>query len=199
MRIYPWLFIVCLWPVGAAGHRQVLPPSVIAQLPAGFSVLTFAAADFDSNRRADFVVVARRNEEQSVIAHGESAPRRPLFVYLQNASGRFDLIGRNDSVVKAADEGGQCDPFEPEQGLAVKGRFFTVQNAVACGEHWTDYITFKYSPETRRFVFHRRIFESWIMNPSTDPDAEALVPGARKVVDASDAAPVSLDDYAAAL
>ncbi|CAG9202720.1 hypothetical protein BVI434_180056 [Burkholderia vietnamiensis] len=39
-------------------------------------------------------------------------------------------------MVLRANDGGQCDPFEDGyDGLAVKGRYFTVQNGVACGAH----------------------------------------------------------------
>ncbi|MET5020136.1 hypothetical protein AAHH78_34300, partial [Burkholderia pseudomallei] len=66
-------------------------------------------------------------------AESASAPSpRPLVIVEQQADGTFRRAARNDEVVLRANEGGQCDPFDPldadENGLAVKGRFFTVQN-----------------------------------------------------------------------
>lgn len=74
-----------------------------------------------------------------------------------------------------ADEGGQCDPFlDGHAPIATKGRYFTVQNGVACGQHWTDYITFRLD-DRAGFVFDNERTESWTFNPSNDPNAEALV------------------------
>jgi hypothetical protein len=72
-----------------------------------------------------------------------------------------------------ADEGGQCDPFTDsgDSGLAIKDRYFTVQNGVACGAHWTDYITFHYDAKQHDWLFHNEIARSWSFNPSRSGDA----------------------------
>lgn len=60
-----------------------------------------------------------------------------------------------------ADAGGQCGPFEDGyDGLAVKGRYFTVQNGVAFGAHWTDFITFRYDHERRAWLLDSEIATS---------------------------------------
>ena len=103
-----------------------------------------------------------------------TAPARPLLIFEWRDKG-FVLVGRNDAVVLKADEGGQCDPFLDGGGtIAVKGRFFTVENGVACGQHWTDFVTFRLDDRVG-FVFDNERSESWSMNASNDPDAEALV------------------------
>jgi hypothetical protein len=91
---------------------------------------------------------------------------------------QFRLFARNDNVVLRADEGGQCDPFDPGDVGAItsKTRWFTVENGVACGQHWTDYVTFRFDARVGGFVFDNEREESWKMNPSNDPDAEALIP-----------------------
>jgi hypothetical protein len=54
-----------------------------------------------------------------------------------------------------------CDPlFDEGDGLTVKDVYFTVENQVACGAHWSDFITFKYSPSVKAMVFYNRISES---------------------------------------
>lgn len=80
-------------------------------------------------------------------------------------------------------------------GITVKGSYFTVENEVACGAHWTNYITFKYSEPLKNVVFHKRIYENWVMNTSQKPNAEALVLGNRKVTTSEPNAPVLLKDY----
>ena len=152
--------------------------------------------DVNGDGKVDYVVVVRSKKEAELLAHGSPTPNRPLLVFIQEKAGRFLLESRNNEVVFAADAGGQCDPFmDGEDGLAVKGSFFTVQNAVACGEHWTDFITFRYSTELRQFVFHMRIFESMMFNSSSEPEAEAITPGRRLVTKAKKSNPILLSAY----
>jgi hypothetical protein len=179
-----------------AYSQHKVPHTILARLPKGFAVFTALSGDFNADKRLDYVVVLRELNERGYAKRGKPAPRRPLLVFMQATDGKFELVARNERIVFAADEGGQCDPFdEAGPGLAVKGRFFTVQNGVACGQHWTDYYTFKYSAEDRNFLFHSEVFESWIPNPSNDPDAEAMIRGASRVVKGSPDKPVLLGDY----
>lgn len=177
-------------------QESPLPREITRQLPAGYEVMTSTSSDFDGDGRVDVVVVVRRKNEAAFRTKGVSAPARPLLVFLQRQRGTFTLQARNDVVVFAADQGGQCDPFmDADEGLVAKGAFFTVQHAVACGAHWTDFITFRYSPTQRQFVFHTRIYESLVFNPSNDASAEALIPGKRSVTRANARRPVLLSAY----
>jgi hypothetical protein len=106
------------------------------------------------------------------------------------------LIARNDKVVLRRNEGGQCDPVEDVGALTIKGRFFTLEQGVACGQHWTDYTTFRFDPRTRSFLWRNRIYESWRMNDDARPDAEALVNDRRLVSRANIRRPVTLGNYA---
>ncbi|TDM09224.1 MAG: hypothetical protein C4K60_07930 [Ideonella sp. MAG2] len=94
-------------------------------------------------------------------------------------------------------EGHQCDPLLDSGGLAVRGRYFTIENSLACGQHWTDYITFRYEPTLNRFVFHKRIVETWRLNSSASSNAPALVLSHRRVTDAAQDKPVFLEAYRA--
>ncbi|MGZ5201903.1 MAG: hypothetical protein ACXWC4_19260 [Telluria sp.] len=104
-------------------------------------------------------------------------------------------MGENEEVAFAADQAFQCDPLLDTGGIATKGAHFTVENDVACGEHWSDFITFKYDKKRRLFFFHKRIVEVWEFNTSTKPDAQALVLRHRKVTAANRSKPVSLNSY----
>lgn len=103
----------------------------------------------------------------------QQASTRPLLIFTQNIDGTFRLAARNDTVVMQADEGGQCDPFtdSEDSGLAIKDHYFTVQNSVACGDHWTDYITFHYDVKQHDWLFHNEIAQSWHLNPDSSGDA----------------------------
>jgi hypothetical protein len=115
-------------------------------------------------------------------------------VFLGQADGGYRLQGRNDEVVFRADQGGQCDPItDNDAPFATKGRYFTVQNGVSCGSHWTDYITFRYDAKQRDFVFSSRISESWRLNDK--PKGEALVSEGRQVERANPKDPITFSNY----
>jgi hypothetical protein len=98
------------------------------------------------------------------------------------------LSARNDTVVLRVNEGGQCDPFEDGyDGLAVKGRYFTVRNGVACGAHWTDFITFRYDAGHRAWLFDSEIF--------TSSDPLNGTPEKTDVTHANRAKPVAFDAW----
>jgi hypothetical protein len=156
-----------------------LPPEITHQLPSGYDVLATANATFAGASRAYYMVALSRHEEGSGAPGPGPAPARPLLLFEQQANGSFLQTGRNDTVIMRADEGGQCDPFETDDGsggIAVKGRYFTVENGVACGQHWTDYITFRFDEALGGYIFDNERLQSWSLNNSTDPDADALVP-----------------------
>lgn len=147
-----------------------LPPGIVRQLPAGHVVLASARLVAGRPLR-EFRVVAlgRRGEQQRF-----GAPPRPLLLF-ERRGGRFVAVGRNDAVVFKADEGGQCDPFLDGGGtITVRGRFFTVENGVSCGQHWTDFITFRLD-DARGFVFDNERTELWTLNDSDAPGANALI------------------------
>ena len=154
-------------------------------------------ADFNSDKLTDYVIVLHKEDEEEISQKTGKAPRRPLLVFMQKPDRTFELLARNDNIVFAVDGGGQCDPFmdSGEEGIAVKGSYFTVQNEVACGAHWTDYITFKYSEQLKDLVFHKRIYENWTMNTSQKPNAEALVLSNSKITTSKKNAPVLLKNF----
>lgn len=97
-------------------------------------------------------------------------------------------------VVSRINEGGQCDPFE-DGGLAIAKGFFTVEHEVACGKHWTSYITFRYVPKLKDWIFHKRTSENFVFNSSKDPEADALVSEGVRVVKANPMSPLLFEQY----
>ncbi|GLQ51759.1 hypothetical protein ACFFJT_16065 [Dyella flava] len=161
-----------------------LPSGIVSKIPKGYEVMTYAAGQLHDEGHTDYLVVIHHTNDTS-----DNPSPRPLLIYVQNPDNSFTLAARNDHVVMRADEGGQCDPFDDgEDGLVIKNRYFTVQNSVACGDHWTDYITFHYDARQHTWLFHKEIVESWVQND--DPNGDALKPGSRKVIDADVLHPV---------
>jgi hypothetical protein len=145
--------VVALGGTSIANAGIELPKSIQAQIPAGYEVMQSAAGPELGNKRTSFLVVVHHTVDTM-----QNASPRPLLIFESQDNGAFKLVARNDAVVLKADDGGQCDPFdEDDEGLAIKGAYFTVQNAVACGSHWSDFITFRYDARTGRWLFQSEI------------------------------------------
>ena len=161
-----------------------LPRGIVRQIPSGYVVLGSARSVVDRTHELYIVAIASRTETARN-RQLENAPTRPLLIFERRPNGRFTLAGRNDHVVLRADDGGiaanGCDPFE-ERRIVIKGRYFTVENGVACGAHWTNYVTFRFDPASKGYIFDNWRFQSWSMNRSNDPNAEALVPDPPRVI-----------------
>ena len=169
----PKLRLLLLLGMVAPRPAQALPRDIVSMLPAHYHVLS--SADIRPASRTHFYIVAIARDGEAGFRDDANAPPRPLLIF-KAVGEKSRLAGRNDVVVLRADEGGQCDPFtDAEQPIATKGRYFTVENGVACGSHWTDYITFRFDDASDGFVFDNERRESWSLNPSSDPNADALV------------------------
>ena len=166
---------------GAAGaSAQDASPQIRGQVPVGYRVLSTATGSFgDLKRRFYIVAIGTRPVDIGPVDYKDARPR-PLLIFGQRPDGRLVLIARNNHVVLRADQGGQCDPFG-DGNIAVKGRYFTVENSVACGNHWTDFITFRFDPRLNNFVFDNERYQSWRFNPSPRDDVEALLPDPQHV------------------
>ena len=166
------LAILC-FAAGAASAAD-LPNEIVKQLPRGYAVLASIQAPVEGGHL--FYVVALGSNRASA---------RPLLVFERRPDGGYGLAGRNDDVVLRADDAGLagngCDPFE-DGHIVAKGPYLTVENGVACGAHWTDYVTFRFDPQLRGYAFDNWRFQSWKLNPSNAPDADALIPDINRVV-----------------
>jgi len=192
------LLFTLLFGAFAAAQAASLPKNIISQIPAGYTVLSYKGGELNDDKLEDFLVAIHKADEKVIAEKAGKAPRRPLLLFVQNADGTYTLAKRNDHVIFAADEGGQCDPFEDgEDGLVIKNHYFTVQNSVACGSHWTDFITFRYEPRMHDWIFHKRVSENWVMNNSNDPNADALVLENRRVENGKGKPPVPFEKYSA--
>jgi hypothetical protein len=152
----------------ALGPDDKLPKTLTSRIPLGYHVASYRSSDFNGDGSKDFVLIAvsHLEKEESSLSSDEP-PKRLVMVYFAKRSGNdvgFELVAQNESVALPANGGGAsapCDPlFDEGDGLAVKDVYFTVENQVACGAHWTDFITFKYSPNVNAMVFYSRISET---------------------------------------
>lgn len=169
------LALVAIMSAAVAANAG-LPSDIAGQLPPGYEGIGSAQIAVGKPVRSFEIVALRSKNEGQFRQNSRPAAARPLLIFGQK-DGRLALVGRNDHVILKADEGGQCDPFlDGDAKIVAKGRYFTIENGVACGEHWTDYITFRLDLGKGEFVFDNQRQEEWEFNRSKDPDAEALVP-----------------------
>ncbi len=190
MRALSKTFLMTPWLLAAA-HAEVgaLPESIVKQIPAGYAVLSTARGLLDSDAQEDFLVAIGRRDE-AALSRRTRAPARALLLFVQNPGGGYTLVRRNDHVILKIDEGGQCDPFEDGiDGLVIKNRYFTIQNAVACGQHWEYFVTFKYERDLQDWVFHKRTVESWALGDG------GLEPQGRSVESSKGKAKILFSDY----
>ncbi|WP_322047188.1 hypothetical protein [Paraburkholderia sp. J67] len=151
-----FLLTLALFALSAASHGAGLPADIATQLPPGYEPMAYQAGPQIEGGRRSMLVVAHRRDDSA-----DTPSPRPLLIFEEQASKQYRLAAHNETVVLRANEGGQCDPFDDgDNGLAVKGRYFTVQNGVACGAHWTDFITFRYDAERRAWLFDSEILTS---------------------------------------
>ncbi|PPK47098.1 hypothetical protein B0G57_10162 [Trinickia symbiotica] len=153
LRVVPVLLLSASVRLYAAD----LPADVASQLPSGFEPMVFEPGPLIDGGRHTWLVVVHRHKDTA-----DTPSPRPFLIFEEKADGTYKRAARNDAVVLRANDGGQCDPFEDgDNGIAVKGKYFTVQNGVACGAHWSDFITFRYAPQRHAWLFHSDIFNSF--------------------------------------
>ncbi len=159
-----------------------VPADILRQLPSSQEVISSATVSVGATRKFYLMALAAKDESK-YLRLPTRPPARSLMIFERRQADRYTFVARNDDVILRPDDGGfnRCDPFE-ERAIAVKGAYFTVEHGVACGVHWTDYVTFRFDPHSGGFVFDNWRIESWSMNPSNDHNAEALVSDGQKVV-----------------
>lgn len=184
------LFFISVVLAAGTVRAADLPANIVNLVPKGFEVLSYASGQLTEDNRRDYLVVIHRPVDTM-----RQPSIRPLLIFTQNVDGTFRLAARNDTVVMQADEGGQCDPFTDsgDPGLVIKNRYFTVENSVACGHHWTDYITFHFDAKRRDWLFHSEIAQNWRLN--TDSSGDALLPDPAHVTKADRKHPITFEAW----
>lgn len=184
--IWRSVFLGALLALPSIATATTVPANVLHQLPlSDEDVMSSATITVSPSRTFLLVAMASKSEAQ---VGPKPWLNRPLRIFERLPTNEYRLVARNDDVIlrpfDAGVAGNGCDPFEGRT-IAVKGLYFTVENAIACGAHWTDFVTFRFDQRADTFVFDNWRVETWSLNPSNDPDVEALVSDGQKVVRAA--------------
>jgi hypothetical protein len=171
-----------LLAIASPALAQALPAGIKRQVPNNYQVLAAAVSSVTPAHKFYLVALAARTKSGRSNA-GTASSVRPLLIFERRAGERYVLVARNDRVIFKANEGGAagCDPFA-EHTLAVQGNYFTVEQGVACGSHWTDYVTFRYSLAANGYIFDNWRTESWSLNVPNNSNAPALVSNGQTIV-----------------
>jgi hypothetical protein len=182
-------------PVELMKPATILPANILQQLPSGYELMSFESGFLNDDKLLDYLVVARKISEKTTFDKTRAGAPRPLILFIQNKDASFFAAKRNDGVIFQIDEGGQCDSFDGEGELTVKNQYFTVVNAQSCGDHWQDYLTFKYNAKLKDWQFHKHSVEHWRMNEKTGPNDDALVSDGIKITKSNPKKPILFQQY----
>jgi hypothetical protein len=168
--------------LSSMAFAREVPADIQQQIPSGWDVISRATVSVGPSRSFYLVAMADKAEDKF---RSKPYMHRSLWIFERTRANRYQFVARNDDVIlrpfDAGIAGNGCDPFE-ERTIAVTGIYFTVENGIACGAHWTDYVTFRFDTRVNTFVFDNWRVETWSMNRSNDPNAEALVSDGQRVV-----------------
>lgn len=130
-----------------------VPANLKNFVPKGYDVLDLTKGDLNRDGYPDAIMVLyKKGEEKTsdVINHPE---KRPLLVLTGQADKAYKLATRSDNAVYCVDCGGQMgDPFT---GITIKNGYFSVEHYGGSGWRWTRIVTFKYSPQEKKWFLYK--------------------------------------------
>ncbi len=128
-------------------------------IPTDYSILKKASGDLNLDGIQDYLVVLKKDGEESSSDVVEHPEKRPLLIVLGNESNRFKVARTNENTVYCVDCGGMMgDPFI---GLTIKNGYFSVEHYGGSSWRWTRIITYKYSDKEKEWFLHRDGSESF--------------------------------------
>lgn len=151
-----------------------VPEALKGFIPAGYSVINMSTGDADLDGMEDYILVLRKNTEETTSNNAEDKPdKRPLLLLVGQPDKSYQLAFRNDNAVYCIDCGGAFgDPFT---GTTIKNGYFSIEHGVSGGQHWEQVITFKYNKTMSDWYLYKDHYVSYKINDSNDEDAEALI------------------------
>jgi hypothetical protein len=143
------LFIAfCFFVLNLAAKDKIKFQKIKPFIPVEYELLDSASGDLNGDGYWDFAMILRSKSADMI-----GSDLRPLLMLMGNASGNFELVGRNDSVVLCVRCGGIFgDPF---QTVVIKDGCLSVKHLVGSNWRWTRIISFKFDPEIKDFVLYK--------------------------------------------
>ena len=128
-------------------------------VPENYSILDTTSGDLNLDGINDFIVVLKKNGEDTLSDVIDNPERRPLLILLRDQNNKFTLTRRNNNTVYCFDCGGVMgDPF---MGIIIKNGYFSVEHYGGSSWRWTRIITYKYSKQDKEWFLHKDGSESF--------------------------------------
>ena len=154
-------------------HKKSPPDEILPFILTGYSVLDMESGDINKDGIDDIILILKKNDEDSTSDVNEHPEARPLLLLLRSRDGKLTLAARNDSTVYCVNCGGMLG--DPYTGITIMNGYFSIEHYGGSSWRWTRIITYKYSTKDKWWYLHRDGSEYTKMNPSTDPNAEAMI------------------------
>jgi len=128
-------------------------------VPTNYSILDTALGDLNLDGINDYILVLKKNGEDTLSNAIDNPERRPLLILLRDINNKLKLVRRNDNTVYCFDCGGMMG--DPYMGITIKNGYFSVEHYGGSAWRWTRIITYKYSKQDNEWFLHKDGSESF--------------------------------------
>lgn len=165
-----------------------------AFIPKGYEAIAMEKGDLNLDKLDDCILVLRKKTEETTSNYNENKPdKRPLLLLLGQKDGNYKLAYKNDNAAYCIDCGGVFgDPFT---GITIKNGYFSIENGISGGQHWEQIITFKFNKAKNNWYLYKDHYINYIMNPSSNPNDEALIADVDKLKTVKDFGEISFRQF----
>jgi hypothetical protein len=129
-----------------------VPGNMKSFVPKGYDVLDLTKGDLNRDAYPDAIMVLYKKGEEKIVNANDEPEKRPLLILVGQANKSYVLAAKNNNVVYCVSCGGQMgDPFT---GITINNGYFSAEHYGGSGWRWTRIVTFKYSPQEKKwFLF----------------------------------------------
>ncbi|MBF4491571.1 hypothetical protein IR010_03390 [Flavobacterium sp. MR2016-29] len=163
-------------------------------IPKGYEAIAQKSGDLNLDKLEDYILVLRKKTEEKTSNYNDNKPdKRPVLLLLGQKNGSFKLAYKNENAAYCIDCGGVFgDPFD---GISIKNGYFSIEHRISGGHHWEQIITFKFDKVKNNWFLYKHHFINYILNPSSDPNEEALIPDVDKLKTVKDFGEISFEKF----
>jgi hypothetical protein len=128
-------------------------------IPSGYTVLSIDSGDLNMDSLTDFLLVLRKNGEDTISNENDHPVTRPLLLLIMDEDKKLRLAARNDKTVFCYECGGMMgDPFS---GVSIENGSFSIEHYGGSAWRWTRTITYRYSTEFKEWFLYQDNSESF--------------------------------------
>lgn len=169
-------------------------PKLKVFIPKGYQAIIKETGDLNLDKIEDCILVIRKATEETTSNMEEGKPdKRVVLLLLGQKDGNYKLAFKNENAAYCIDCGGLFgDPFN---AIVIKNGYFSVEHRISGGHHWEHITTFKFNKTKNNWYLYKDHFINYILNPSTDPNAEALIANVDKLKTVKDFGEISFQQF----